>query len=124
MGGGSLTSFYRFNNSGYILYDLKEVRDIKSFLYDINGFLRNPVTVAVFNDMCLKFGIKSLYLDKSFKQSPLSFKNALQAGLVDSQSKSLFKLNNNTWELYLIVTFFKYGYIGYYCPSTVKGISI
>lgn len=119
--GGSLSTIYKCNGSGYTIYKITEVKDIKSFLYDINGFLRNPICISKFNDMCLIFKIRSLYLNKSFRPKPLSFKNAWLAGLVDSESsKNLIKLNNNTWELYWIITVCNWGN---YSLSSVNGIS-
>lgn len=119
--GGFLSTYYKCNGSGYTIYEITETKGIRSFLYDINGFLRNPISILEFNDMCSKFNIKSLYLNKSFKQKPLSFKNAWLAGLVDSQSsKYLIKLNNNTWELYWIITIFNWGN---YSLSSINGIS-
>lgn len=119
--GGSLYTIYKFNGSGSTIYEITEVKAIKSFLYDINGFLRNPICISKFNDMCLIFKIRSLYLNKSFIPIPLSFKNAWLAGLVDSEaSKNLIKLNNNTWELYWIITVYNWGN---YSLSSVNGIS-
>lgn len=119
--GGSLLTIYKCNGSGYTIYEITEAKGIKSFLYEINGFLRNPISILEFNDMCSKFNIKSLYLNKYFKQEPLSFKNAWLAGLVDSQSsKNLIKLTNNSWELYWIITVFNWGN---YSLSSVNGIS-
>lgn len=121
--GGSLSTHYKGNGSGYTIYKITEAKGIKSFLYDINGFLRNPnpISILEFNDMCSKFNIKSLYLNKSFKQEPLNFQNAWLAGLVDSrQSSNLIKLTNNSWELYWIITVFNWGN---YSLSSVNGIS-
>lgn len=119
--GGSLSTHYKFNGSGYTTYKISEAECIKSFLYDINGYLRNPISILEFNDMCSKFNIKSVYLNKSLKPQPLSFKNAWLAGLVDSQSsKNLIKLTNNSWELYWIITVFNRGN---YSLSSVNGIS-
>lgn len=119
--GGSLLTIYKCNGSGDTIYEITEAKYIKSFLYDINGFLRKPISIENFNDMCYKFKIKSLYLNKSFKQEPLSFKNAWLAGLVDSQSsKHIIKLNSHTWELYWILTVFNWGN---YSLLSVNGLS-